>query len=126
MSEIRKGLKVLIVEDESDFATTCARLLQRKGYSPRIALSGLEALELIDREPPDLILTDLRLPAVDGLAVLRRARRGPRKIPVVMFTAYASQASRREALEEGAAVYLCKPFSAAALHAAIQRALISG
>lgn len=126
MSEIQKGLKVLIVEDESDLATTCARLLRQKGHFPSIALSGLEALELMEREPPDLILTDLRLPAVDGLAVLRHARRGPRKIPVVMFTAYASQASRREALEEGAAAFLCKPFSAAELHAAIKRALVSG
>ena len=123
MSGVPKGLKVLIVEDEADLATTCARLLRRMGHVPLVTLSGQEAVELIQKEHPDLILTDLRLPAVDGLAILRHARRGARKIPVILFTAYTSEASRREALEEGAAAYLPKPFSAAALQAAVERAL---
>jgi len=126
MSELRKELKVLIVDDEPDLATTCARLLRRRGYVPRIALTGLEAMEFIEKEPPDLILTDLRLPAVDGLAILRHARRTAQKIPVILITAYFSQASRREALEEGAAAYLSKPFSAAELDAAIERACRAG
>lgn len=126
MSELRKALKVLIVDDEPDLAMTCARLLRRRGYIPRVALTGLEAMELIQREPPDLILTDLRLPAVDGLAILRHARGAARKIPVILITAYTSDASRREALEAGAAAYLSKPFSAAELDAAIERALSSG
>ena len=123
MSEVQKGRKVLIVDDEPDLATTCARLLRRMGHVPLITLSGQEAVELIEREHPDLILTDLRLPAVDGLAVLRHAQRGARKIPVILFTAYTSEASRRQALEAGASAYLPKPFSAAALGAAVEQAL---
>lgn len=123
MGEIRKGQKILIVDDEADLATTCARLLSRMGHTPLVTLSGQEAIELIDTERPDLVLTDLRLPAVDGLAVVRHARRGEQKIPVILITAYTSEASRREALKEGAAVYLPKPFSAAQLEAAVARAL---
>lgn len=126
MGGVRKGQKVLIVDDEADLATTCARLLRRMGHVPLVTLSGREALELIDTEHPDLVLTDLRLPAVDGLAVLRHARRGARKIPVILITAYTSEASRREALREGAAVYLPKPFSAADLETAVTRALSEG
>ena len=123
MSEVQTGRKVLIVDDEPDLATTCARLLRRMGHVPLVSASGRHALELIEAEHPDLILTDLRLPAVDGLAVLRHARQGARKIPVILITAYASEASRRQALEEGAAAYLPKPFTAAALGAAVERAL---
>lgn len=123
MSGAQRGRKVLIVDDEPDLAMTCARLLRRMGHVPLVSLSGREAVELIDTEVPDLILTDLRLPAVDGLAILRHARRGARHIPVILFTAYTSDASKREALKEGAAAYLPKPFSAAALHAAVERAL---
>jgi len=123
MGEDQKGRKILIVEDERDLALTCARLLQRMGHVPLIALDGREALERIEAEAPDLILTDLRLPEGDGLTVLRHARSGARKIPVILFTAYSSEPSRREAFEEGAAAYLCKPFSAAVLRAAVERAL---
>ncbi|MBI4611689.1 MAG: response regulator [Candidatus Rokubacteria bacterium] len=126
MSGVPKGLKVLIVEDEADLATTCARLLRRMGHVPLVTLSGQEAVELIEREHPDLVLTDLRLPTVDGFAVLRHARRSARKIPVILFTAYTSQASRQQALEQGAAVYLPKPFTAAGLHAAVEQALAGG
>lgn len=126
MGQIREGLKVLIVEDERDMAAAFARLLRRMGYHPLITLSGEEALDVIDREEPDLVLTDLRLPAVDGLTVLRHARRGARKIPVIVCTAYISGASRREALSAGAAVYLPKPFSAVELEAAVSRALAAG
>lgn len=123
MTDVQKGLKVLVVDDEPDLAATCARLLRRMGHVPLVTLSGPEAVELIEREHPDLILTDLRLPTVDGLAVLRHARRAERKIPVILFTAYTSEVSRRRALEEGAAVYLSKPFTAASLQAAVELAL---
>ena len=116
----------MIVEDEPDLAATCARLVRRMGYVPLVSLNGQEAMELIDAEHPDLILTDLRLPAASGLAILRRARKGPRKVPVVLITAYSSGPSKRQALRAGAAVYLAKPFSAADLRAALEHALAGG
>ncbi len=123
MGEVQKGQKILIVEDEPDLAATLDRLLRRMGHIPVISLNGREAMDLITTEHPDLILTDLRLPAASGLAVLRRARRGPHRVPVILFTAYSSAATKRQALNAGAAAYLAKPFSAADLRTAIERAL---
>jgi len=125
MGEMRKVQKILIVEDEPDLAATCARLMSRMGYTPLVCLNGREAIELIEAEHPDLILSDLRLPAASGLAVLRRARRGPRKVPVIVITAYSSGPSKRQAMRAGAAAYLSKPFTAADLRAAVERALPS-
>ncbi|MBI3456826.1 MAG: response regulator [Candidatus Rokubacteria bacterium] len=123
MTAVATGRKILIVDDEPDLVATCVRLLRRAGYEPLVALNGREAMEFVDAEHPDLVLTDLRLPGADGLAVLRHARRGVRKIPVILFTAFASEASRSQALQEGAAAYLPKPFSLAELRAAVEQAL---
>lgn len=123
MTAVASRRKILIVDDEPDLVATCVRLLRRAGYEPLVALNGREAMEFVDAEHPDLVLTDLRLPEADGLAVLRHARRGVRKIPVILFTAFASEASRSQALQEGAAAYLPKPFSLTELRAAVEQAL---
>jgi CheY-like chemotaxis protein len=125
MAEDARAKRVLVVEDEPDLADTLYRLLRRMGHIPLVSLNGREAIGLIEAEHPDLILTDLRLPAVSGLAVLHRARREFPAIPVILFTAYSSPASKRQALQAGAAAYLAKPFSAADLRSAIERALAS-
>src|SRR3990170_6530586 len=66
--------KTLIVEDEPDLLETCVRLLRQVGHSCLTARSGREAIALIDAEHPDLVVTDLRLPTLNGLAVTRHAR----------------------------------------------------
>jgi DNA-binding response OmpR family regulator len=115
---------ILIVEDEADLASTCARFLRRHGYRPRVVYTGSEALEALAVDPPDLVVADLRLPGgVSGLDVVRHARHLERRIPVILCTAHASDQTRQEALEAGAAAYLPKPFSLAELRAAIDRAL---
>ena len=80
-------------------------------------------MALIDREKPDLVVTDLRLPGADGLAVTRHARHQVPPIPVVMITAYDSPQARQAARDCGVDVYLAKPFSNAAFSDAIERAL---
>jgi DNA-binding response OmpR family regulator len=115
---------ILIVEDEADLAATCARFLRQHGYRPRVAYTGSEALAAMVAEPPDLVIADLRLPGgVDGLDVVRHARQLERRIPVILCTAHASDRTRQEALEAGAAAYLPKPFSLVDLRAAIDRTL---
>ncbi len=88
-----------------------------------VSLNGREASGLVEAEHPDLVLTDLCLPAVSGLAVLRRARRGVSAIPVIVFTRLSSGAPKRQALKARAAAYLAKPFSITELRAAIETAL---
>ena len=114
---------ILVVDDEPDLVVSCERLLQRVGHKSLRAHTGPEAMALIDREKPDLVVADLRLPGADGLAVTRHARRHVPPIPVILITAYDSPEARRAATENGAEVYLAKPFSNAAFLDAIQRVL---
>jgi len=114
---------ILVVDDEPDLVANCERLLLRLGHVSLRAHTGIEALALIDREKPDLVVCDLRLPGVDGLAVTRRARGHVPPIPVILITAYDSPEARRAAIESGVEVYLAKPFSNAAFLDAVERAL---
>lgn len=103
--------KILIVDDEADMRETCIRIFQRDGYRCLAVSDGQQALAVLERERPDLILADLRMPSLDGLALLRHVQRLTSPPPVVIFTAYTSESSFKEALEGGAAAYLPKPFT---------------
>jgi CheY-like chemotaxis protein len=116
---------ILVADDEPDLVATCERLLQRVGHTPLRAHSGLEAMALIDRERPDLVVADLRLPGADGLAVTRYARAQIPRIPVILITGYDSAQTRRAASESGVDAYLAKPFSNAVFIDVIQRVLAS-
>lgn len=115
--------KTLIVEDEPDLLETCVRLLRQGGHSCLTAPSAREAITLIDTRRPNLVVTDLRLPTVDGLAVARHARRASPPIPVIVTTGYISPEARREAYQAGATIFLPKPFTAAEFMEAVNRAL---
>lgn len=115
--------RVLVVEDEADLATTCARLLRWQGYEVVCANSRQAALWAIYGEPFVLVITDLRLPDGDGLDVVRAARRTSTPTPVIVFTGFVSEPSRRAAIEAGASTYLVKPFSVEAFRAAIRKTL---
>jgi CheY-like chemotaxis protein len=115
--------KILIVDDEADMAVTCARLLTWRGYTCLIAQAGADAIARMDTEAPDLVITDLHLPGMDGLAVTRHARNRRPAIPVILMTAYASAAAEGESFGAGATYYLAKPFLNAQLVELVQRAL---
>ena len=115
--------RTLIVEDEPDLLETCVRLLRQVGHSCLTAHTGRDAIALIDAEHPDLVVTDLRLPTVNGLAVTRHATRASPPVPVVLITGYTSSEAKREARAAGASVFLPKPFSAFEFMEAVNRAL---
>lgn len=115
--------KTLIVDDEPDLVATCVRLLGQIGHRCLTANTGREAMGLIDAEHPDLVVTDLRLPAIDGLAIARHARRASPPPAVILTTGFTSREVKREAERAGAAVYLPKPFSAVEFLDAVRRAL---
>ena len=101
---------VLVVDDEADMVATYYRLLGRRGHRVLTATTCSQALAVVDSEPLALVVADLRLPDGNGLEVVRAARIKKTAPPVVVVTGYASEASRRQALEAGAAAYLTKPF----------------
>lgn len=115
--------RILVVDDEPDMLENVARILRRSSHQCITAASGQEALALVEREHPDLILTDLRMPGMDGLVLLRTVKRLFPPTPVVVFTAYASDAAAREAAEAGAVGFLVKPFTGAELLQTVQQAL---
>ena len=103
------GDRVLVVEDERAQREALAQYLGRAGYAVTAVASGEEAAERLAGEPFAVLLTDLRLPGVDGLAVVRRARERDEETGVLLMTAFASVESAIEALRIGAHDYLLKP-----------------
>ena len=122
-SSARVTRRVLVVDDEADFLATYDRLLRRQGYEVVTAKSLAAGLAALDLERPSLVISDLRLPDGDGLDVVRAARRGPAPPAVIVVTGYPSVDRRQAALAAGATAFLAKPFSAAALLAAIRSEL---
>ena len=90
---------------------TCRRILSPAGYKCLTSNNALEALNLLGAERPDLLLTDLRMPEMDGMEMLRRAREIDPQMPVVLLTAHATLESAVAAVKAGAFDYLAKPFS---------------
>jgi DNA-binding NtrC family response regulator len=115
--------RVLVVDDEPDMVENCARILQRGGYEVLTATDPRRGLVMLESGRPDLLLTDLKMPEIDGMALLRRARELDPALPVIMITAFATVESAVAAVKEGAFDYLPKPFSVDQLHVAVDRAL---
>lgn len=102
---------VLVVEDNEDNRALVAKVLGYAGYRVVEAASGEEALELVARGPPDLILMDLNLGGMNGFEATRRLKEDPAsaRVPVVALTAYAMVGDRERALEAGCDGYIAKP-----------------
>ena len=113
--------RILVVDDDADMVTTCAQILTRHGYACLTASAGSEAIAIMDAERPDLVVTDLHMPGIDGLAVARHAREQVPPIPVVLITAWPSAHEARDG--QRATVRLAKPFANADLVATVRCAL---
>ena len=116
---------ILVVEDERDIADLVKYHLEKAGFSARVMGDGKQALELIARDHPDLLILDLMLPGLDGLEVCRRLRgnTATRSIPIIMLTAKAEEVDRIVGLEMGADDYIPKPFSPRELVARVKAVL---
>ncbi|MDP2999726.1 MAG: sigma-54 dependent transcriptional regulator [Bryobacterales bacterium] len=106
-----KGSTILIVDDEPELALTLARLVSREGLTPVLASDGPSALHLVRSEHPDVILLDFKMPGMDGMEVMRRAKRLDEDLPVILITAFAEVRGAVEAMRAGAYDYLAKPFN---------------
>ena len=113
---------ILVVEDDSSFAKVLGTSLRTHGYRVQVAKTGELALNRIERDPPAVVLLDLRLPGIDGIEVCRRLRSWT-AVPILVLTAEGSDESKVLALDEGADDYITKPFSMPELLARIRVAL---
>ncbi|MDP2307653.1 MAG: sigma-54 dependent transcriptional regulator [Pseudomonadota bacterium] len=118
---------ILVIDDEPSLGELLTLVLEREGYVATRAESGEEGLELFDSLAPDLVLTDLNMPGIDGIEILRQiktrsAQRG-RDVPVILLTAYGSVATAVLAMREGAFDYVAKPFHNDELRLIVKKAL---
>ncbi len=101
---------ILVVDDEKDICKALNIILSKEGYAVKEAYNGDEALELINRENFDLVMTDIKMEKMDGFEVLRQTQKISPGTSVVMMTAFASVGSAVDAMKAGAADYITKPF----------------
>jgi DNA-binding response OmpR family regulator len=101
---------ILVVDDEPSIGEVVSIYLRRAGYRVVIARDGRQALQVLDKEPPDLVVLDLMLPGVDGFEITRRLR-AEGDTPIIMLTARREETDRIAGLEMGADDYVVKPFS---------------
>lgn len=122
--------RVLIAEDDQRLREAVARALTFEGYQVTTVADGIEALERMAQIPPDVIVLDIAMPELDGLATCRRLRTGGDHTPVLMLTARHEVSDRVAGLDAGADDYLVKPFALeellARLRALLRRRSISG
>ncbi|MFA5941338.1 MAG: response regulator, partial [Sinimarinibacterium sp.] len=114
-------LRVLVVDDEENMRRVLEIMLARRGYKTLSAANGREAFELIKDQAVDLVISDLRMPEMNGIELLRKLREAGNAVPLVMITAQGSIESAVEAMRLGACDYLLRPFDVETLDLAISR-----
>ncbi len=114
--------QLLIVDDEPDLRWVLRGLFEEEGFTVREASDGDEALLAIDRQLPDVVLSDMRMPRLPGLELLRALRKRVPDLPVVLLSAVEDLATAVDAIKEGAFDYQAKPFDATRLKLSVQRA----
>jgi two-component system, NtrC family, response regulator AtoC len=117
------GKRVLIVDDEKNMRWVLGQALSSDGFDVAEAVDGTSALEAVAEQEPDVMVLDHRMPAPDGMEVLRRLRSKDATFPIIMLTAHGNVATAVEAMKAGASEYLTKPFDLEELKIAIDKAL---
>ena len=121
MPDVENKGNILVVDDEPQITRVLKTTLSSQGYGVRSAMDGEEALEEMKSWAPDLIITDLRMPRMDGLELCRRVRKTSR-IPIIVLSVKGEEAIKVEALDAGADDYITKPFSVNELLARVRAA----
>src|SRR5262245_47974552 len=119
----RSKTTILVVDDHVEMARLLADQLGDAGYAPSVAGGGAEAVALVKKQPFDLIITDLRMEAVDGLDWLEAAHAADPTTPVLIMTAFGAIESAVQAIKRGAYHYVTKPFQLDEVLVYVERAL---
>jgi len=114
---------ILIVDDDEDILSLVSDVVKRWGFNPMVARNGKEGLEKFKEHPVDLVLTDMRMPEMDGMALLEQIRGVDKKAPLIVLTGYPSLDTAIQAIRDGAYDYLVKPINMDELKFKIERCL---
>jgi len=123
MKNTTKKEQILVVDDSPDTLELLQRNLESKGYRVLTALGAVEAIKVLESVPIDLVITDLKMPEVDGLSLVRHIHENYKNTEVMMITGYPSIEGAVEAVKTGAEEYLAKPFTDEELFASVRRVL---
>ncbi|MBI4475969.1 MAG: response regulator [Acidobacteria bacterium] len=115
--------RILVVDDEASIREVLSKTLALAEYDVDVANDGSSALERLRSGEYDLLITDLKMPGVDGLTVIREVRRSNPSMPIIIVTGYSTEAAAIEAINLGVNGYLTKPFRVPRILAAAARAL---
>ena len=115
--------RILVIDDEVGIRDSMRRTLEYQGYQFVGAASGPEGLALIDRDPPDLVFLDIKMPGMDGLEVLDQIKAKHPEVPVVMVSGHGTAQNAFEARDKGASGFIEKPFSEPVLLERIEKEL---
>ena len=114
---------ILVVDDEPNYQIVLSELLKEEGYEIFTADSGESGLAIVRNTDLDLVLTDMKMPAMDGIEFLKKIKEHNQDLPVILITAYAEVEKAVEAMHLGAFTFLAKPFSNQQLLASVKKAL---
>ncbi len=123
---MERARKILIVDDDQNMRIALFETLSRGGYEASVAESGRMALEMMSRSLPDLVISDIGMPDMDGIALLKKIREEWPHVPVMLITGHASIETAVEAMKCGACDYLVKPFPLDVIEDSVKRALLNG
>lgn len=115
--------RILVAEDEQPVRELVARALTQDGHSVDVASDGADALERLGAESFDLLLSDIRMPIMDGIALALAAKRDRPQMPIVLMTGYAGERERAQGIETLVEDIVLKPFELAELKASVRKAL---
>ncbi len=115
--------RVLVIDDEAIVRVSCKRVLEPAGYEVEVTERGQEALKLLQERPFDIVVTDLLMPDMDGLEVLRQIKQQWPRMPVIIITGYGTVSTAVQAVKLGAYDVVEKPFSPETILKVVQKAL---
>ena len=119
------GAKILIVDDEPRICQLIKELCKQEGYQTDTTLSGIEALQMMKKHNYQMLLTDLKMPGIDGFELIRKAKKEHPEIRIIMVTGYATIETAVQSLRHGVDDYITKPFNIFEFKKAVKRTLYS-
>jgi two-component system, response regulator, stage 0 sporulation protein F len=115
--------KILIVDDQYGIRILLNEVFQKEGYTTFQAANGVQALDVVQKHSPDLVLLDMKIPGMDGIEILKRIKAINQDIRVIIMTAYGELDMIQETKELGAIMHFAKPFDIDELRAAVKKHL---
>lgn len=115
--------KILIVDDQFGIRILLNEIFQKEGYKTFQAANGVQALDIVKNEEPQLVILDMKIPGMDGLEILKRIKKDNQSIKVIIMTAYGELDMIQEAIDHGAITHFAKPFDIDDILSAVKKEL---